>query len=526
MTQHKKLDWNSINWPLVTTRVKRIQCRIFKHSQAGNKHRVHWLQNILVNSLDSKLLAVRKVTTDNSGKKTAGVDKQVALTPEAKVRLVTKLSLDGKAAPIRRVWIPKPGKAEKRSLGIPTSNDRAKQALAHLALEPEWEAKFDPNSYGFRPGRSCHDAIEAIYGTVRNTGKPGYSPKYVLDADLRKCFDLIDHDYVINKLDTFKVMEKQIHAWLKDGIVEEFISREKYPGVGNNNLGTPQGGIISPLLANIALDGIEKHLKEWISSYPVPGITRMAAKIESLSVIRYADDFVVLHRNRDVLMDAKAEIETWLSSTSKLAFNEEKTSIVSVASGFQFLGSQIICVKREGYYRAKIYPTKDAQKSIVKKVGDICRKNRAASSYQLIEMLSPVILGWGNYYKYAECKDVFKKIDHRFYLILRSWFVRRARKKGRTETKEALFPSGNTYTFDGRKYQDNWVLVGQKKSPSGHTLRNHLPRISWISSSKFIKVKGMASPYDGNHIYWGKRLSSYYALNNRQKTLLKRQVGK
>ena len=176
-------EWRDIDWPMVEKDVHCLQRRIYRASRKEDGELIHRLQRLLMSSWSAKTLAVRKVTQDNQGKKTAGVDGVACLTPEERLPLVESLSLDAKPKPVRRVWIPKPGTDEQRPLGIPTMYDRALQALVKLALEPEWEAKFEPNSYGFRPGRSCHDAIEAIYTAINS------QDKYVLDADIAKCFD-------------------------------------------------------------------------------------------------------------------------------------------------------------------------------------------------------------------------------------------------------------------------------------------------------------------------------------------------
>jgi RNA-directed DNA polymerase len=262
------LAWKTINWPLVDSRIQRYQTRIFKASKENNIYKVRCIQKRLLNSLDAKLVAVRRVTTLNKGKTTPGVEKQVFTTDLQKEKLVRKLRLDGKALPIRRVYIDKPGKAEKRSLGIPTIKDRAKQALCLLALEPEWEAKFETNSYGFRPGRCCHDAMEAIFLSLRNHSGENHYHKYILDADITKCFDQIDYEYLVEKLNTLPEMESQVKAWLKAGILENFLDNNKETNTIENIMGTPQGGIISPLLANIALHGLEDHMKEWICTKP------------------------------------------------------------------------------------------------------------------------------------------------------------------------------------------------------------------------------------------------------------------
>src|SRR5262249_44597165 len=237
-------EWRDIDWPRVEVDVHTLQRRIYRASQRGEVKLVRRLQRLLMSSWSAKCLAVRKVTQDNQGKKTAGVDGIASLGPEERLPLVSDLGLEARPKPVRRVWIPKPGTDEKRPLGIPTMYDRALQALVKLALEPEWEAKFEPNSYGFRPGRSCHDAIEAILTAVR------YVPKYILDADIAKCFDRISHEALLDKLDTFPLLRRVIRAWLKAGVLD---GATLFP----TEEGTPQGGVISPLLANIALHGLE-----------------------------------------------------------------------------------------------------------------------------------------------------------------------------------------------------------------------------------------------------------------------------
>src|SRR6516225_8448159 len=207
-------EWRDIPWPKVERNVHRLQRRIYRASQRGDVRTVHRLQRLLMSSWSAKCLAARRVTQDNQGKKTAGVDGLAALEPEERLVLVSLLSLDARPQPIRRVWIPKPGTDEQRPLGIPTIADRARQALVKLALEPEWEARFEPNSYGFRPGRSCQDAIVAIFDGIRHI------PKYVLDADIAKCFDRINHQALLDKLQTFPLMQRTINAWLQAGVLD------------------------------------------------------------------------------------------------------------------------------------------------------------------------------------------------------------------------------------------------------------------------------------------------------------------
>jgi RNA-directed DNA polymerase len=488
-------------------------------SQAGNRQRLFFLQNKLINNKEAKLLAVLKVTTLNQGRKTAGVDRAKAVTNEDKLKLALSLSLNGKAQPIRRVWIDKPGKTEKRPLGIPTIRDRAKQALAKLALEPEWEAKFEPNSYGFRPGRGCHDAIEAIFQFLCHK-----TPKWVFDADIRKCFDTIDHEALLRKLNTFPKMEAQISSWLKAGVLEGYTNNPK--DVEPTLQGTPQGGIISPLLANIALHGLEYHLKDFVSKLPgkpVPTANRgKAAKESALGVARYADDFVITHGNKQILEKCIEETRQFLSGMG-LVLSKEKSSLRDCREGFQFLGFQIIQISRKGSYAVKIYPSRKNQAKFLLKLRGIIQGGKSLSSYELIERLSPVIGGWARYYQYCECTEVFVRMSHLIFLKLRAWVFRRDRKNNRFTIKEKYFPSGQTYTYLDINHRDNWVLVGQRKEKGGALKTNFLPHISWFPSKKFVKVIQDYSPYDGKYIYWANRSAKYSFSSIRHHKLLKRQ---
>lgn len=519
-------EWNSIKWPLVEDRVFRYQFRIYRASKEGNKKVVRNLQKRLFTSLDAKLLSVRKVTSENRGRKTVGVDGKVYDTPEDKIKLVAKLRLDGKAKPIRRVEIPKPGRPkEKRPLGIPTVEDRAKQALCHLALEPEWEAKFEADSYGSRPGRSCHDAMEAIFGALSNKRQQPDYYKLVLTVDIEKCFDKINHDLLLNKMDSHPIIQKQVKSWLKAGILKGINPNKKLETLIQNTTGTPQGGVISPLLSNIALHGMIDHLKEWVVTIPAKN-NRIAAKQAALTVVRYVDDILVIHKDHEVIEAAKIEIENWLWKNTRLTLNQTKTHIINSTQGFNYLGFSCITINRNGISRFKIYPSRKSQALILLNLREVIQRNKAASSFQLITQLKPKIIGWGNYYKYCECNNVFNRISHFIYLKLRAWAFRRDKRHGRKKVKEKYFPSGKTFYFNETEHQDNWILCGKEKDKMGKVKENWLPRLSWIKSKKWIKVKGTKSPYDGDHVYWSVRMSSYNRLPLRVTKLLKLQKGK
>jgi len=519
------LEWNSVKWPLVENRVFRYQTRIYRASQQGNIKLVRYLQRRLISSLDSKLFAVKQVTSENKGRKTAGVDGRVYSTPEDKIKLVAKLKLNGKAKPIRRVEIPKPGKPnEKRPLGIPTVEDRAKQALCRLALEPEWEAKFEADSYGFRPGRCCHDAIEAVYGALSNKRQQPDYHKMVLKVDIDKCFDRISHELLLNKLDSHPIIQQQIEAWLQAGILKNVGLKRNIDIIIKNEMGTPQGGVISPLLSNIALHGLIEHLKDWVSTLPAKN-NRVAAKRTALTVVRYADDIVVIHKDRKVIEMAQIVLEDWLWENCKLKLNKSKTSIYDSTQGFDFLGFTCINVRKNGISRLKIYPSRTSQARILLNLREVIQRNKASSSYHLISLLKPKIIGWGNYYRYIECKSTFSRISHYIYQKLRAWAFRIDKRHGRRIVKEKYFPSGRTYIFEGAKHQDNWILCGKEKGINDETKEIWLPHLTWIKSKKWVKVKGTKSPYDGDNVYWGARMASYSRLPKRVTKLLKEQKG-
>ena len=290
---------NKIDWRTVESTVFKLQRRIYQASVSGNVEKIRKLQKTLLRSYSAKLLSVRRVSQDNQGHKTAGIDGIKSLSPEERFDLVSRLTISRKSKPVRRVYIPK-SNGEKRPLGIPVMQDRAKQNLVKMALEPEWEARFESESYGFRPGRSCHDAIEAIFNAIR------YKPKYVLDADIAKCFDRINHEALLEKLNTFPTLRRQIRAWLKAGIVEGnklFLTTE----------GTLQGGVCSPLLANIALHGIENQIRDYYKS--LKGVNKSNER--SLAFIRYADDFVLMHENLSVVKQCRKVIDQIHQSQGK-----------------------------------------------------------------------------------------------------------------------------------------------------------------------------------------------------------------
>ena len=517
-------NWNQIDWSQVEVDVFKLQKRIFRASQSGDVAKVHKLQRLLLKSWNARLLAVRRISQDNQGKNTAGVDGVKSLLPEERIELAENLRLGVKGKALRRVWIPKPGRTEKRGLGIPTMEDRARQALLKLALEPEWEAKFEPNSYGFRPARSAHDACEAIYLNMKSKSK------WVLDADIAKCFDRIDHDVLLHKLDTTPTIARQVKAWLKSGVLDK---GDWLP----TNEGTPQGGVISPLLANIALHGLEEYMKKWAETWK-------GAKVhnrQNISLIRYADDFIVLHKDKSVILEAKQRIEQWLNGLG-LELKESKTRVCHTLhrtdreeAGFDFLGWNIrqypVGKKHTGKngheqalgFKTIIKPSDDSVKTHYQKIASVLDEMKGKSQETIISRLNPIIKGWTAYHSAVCSKETFSDLDNLVYNKLRRWTKSRHPNKTQKWCSKRYWHRGK----DERSTGDNWVFSTPSEiSNSPVAGKYELHKHAWTPIVRHTKVKGDKSPFDGDWKYWSSRRGEYPGTKKSVAKLLKRQKGK
>lgn len=505
-----EMEWNKIEWKPIQAYVSKLQNRIYLASKSGNVKRMRSLQKTLSNSFRAKLLAVRKVSQDNRGKRTAGVDGVKSINGKQRMEIAKTLRLDGKSSKVKRKSILKPN-GKTRNLGIPTMVDRAKQALAKLALEPEWEAKFLGCSYGFRPGRSAHDAISDIFNQIR------YKSKLVIEGDISKCFDNIDHNRLLKGLDTYPKMRRQVKAWLKADIEVNFPSKETI----KTERGTPQGGVISPLLANVALHQLDKRMK--------------SKMCKDYAFVRYADDFVIIMKNEELIDQnrLKTDLEYLKMLQNKvnrilypvelglrrvgLELNIEKTKMTDTLKGFDFLGVNIKQYKVGNYRSAKnrfgeklgfktlIKPSKKSIQKHYQKVAEIIRSHQNAPKKALIAKLNPVIRGWCGYFKHVVSKDTFSKLD---CLTYRRIMRMLHRKYTGTGTKEIV--------------RKNFETTGNRNWAFGNLLEHSKTRII-----RHVKVRGDKSPYDGDLKYWGQRMSKGYAgLTNRQKALHKKQFGK
>jgi len=475
--------WADINWSGIEATVRRLQGRIYRAAANQQHRKVKDLQKLLVRTLSAKLKATRQVTQENRGKQTPGIDGVVCDTPEKRLNLASELELQGyRPRPVRRVYIPK-ANGKQRPLGIPTIKDRAMQALVKLALEPEWESRFEANSYGFRPGRSCQDAIEAIHTTLNHRG----CSEWILDADISGCFDHIDHNALLKRVPVF---DKTIRRWLKAGIVELGQSTP-------SQTGTPQGGVISPLLANIALDGLEREFDcEKSDGSPKSPAQRKGIN-RGINLIRYADDFVVSAPSREVLEShVIPKVRDFLAKRG-LQLNEVKTRIVHIDEGFDFLG---FTIRR---FKGKLL-TKPQKEKVLDHLASIkayLRRNQQTPAAKVIKTLNPVIRGWANYYRHAAAKVTFNRLDHCIWQLLWRWAKRRHPNKPSKWVRRRYF------SMDGY-----WKLV----EGNAQLLRHDATPIT-----RYTKVTGKHTPMNpSERDYWEKRKRRTVSRNTHQKQRL------
>jgi len=458
-------------------------------------------------------LAVCQATQDNRGKNTAGVDGvKKKLTSKQRLELAERLKLTGKSKPTRRVWIPKPEKDEKRPLGISVMYDRALQGVVKATLEPEWEARFEPSSYGFRPGRSAQDAVRHIKDVIVNT------PKYVLAADLAKCFDRINHVALLQKIGHIGTIRQQIRAWLKSGIIK----KKEFSATSE---GTSQGGVISPLLANIALHGLEEEIKQMAETQPNECFEKSvggnkAKKRMSITLIRYADVFLVLHSSKSVVLRCREIISDWLHGiglelkpeTNRLTHTLHSSESEDGKAGFDFLAYHIQQYPASKYkvgknpgngvqktFKTLITPSKKNQQNHLDSIKTKLSSLKQAPQEKVISELNPIIRGWSSYFTFSDAQTVgiFTKMNYLLYKRLRRWGKRQCHGSVKDAHKK----------FWHKKRNRNWVF-GVKDGKSKLVMNLVSYGINGAKSTGYVKVKGDNSPYDGDELYWSARLNT------------------
>lgn len=464
-------DWRKIDWRHYEQEVKKLQARIVKAVQVGRHGKVKALQWLLTHSLHAKALAIKRVT-ENQGKNTPGVDGIIWSTPDVKSQAISQLSRrDYRAQPLRRVYILK-SNGKQRPLGIPTMRDRAMQALYLLALDPLSETTADGHSYGFRPQRATADAIEQCFIALgrRNCAA------WVLEGDIKGCFDHINHAWLIEHIPIDKMM---LQAWLNAGFIE---NKTLYP----TSAGTPQGGIISAVLANLTLDGLQAELLHTFG------------RRQKINLVRYADDFIITADNPSILeQEIKPLVERFLALRG-LTLSPEKTRITSIHTGFDFLGQHV----RKYNGKLLITPAKSNIKTFLEKVRSIIKKYGTATHADLINVLNPVIRGWANYHRHVVAKSTFQKVDSAIWQAIWNWAVRRHPNKGERWIKRRYFQS------IGHRH---WCFVASIHKPDAHVKWVTLIRASDCRIKRHIKIKALANPYDPQ---W----QAYFDTRKRSKT--------
>lgn len=468
-------SWDSIDWTKCEAAIRKLQARVVKAQKEGRHNKVKALQWTLTHSYSAKALAVKRVTS-NSGGNTAGVDGVTLSNAISKFSAIGELKRRGyKPQPLRRIHIKK-SNGKLRPLGIPTIKDRAMQALYLMALEPVAETTADSRSYGFRRKRCTMDAVTQCHNILRK----GYSPEWVLEADIKGCFDNISHEWLLQNIP----MDKEIlRKWLKCGYM---LKGELFP----TDDGTPQGGIISPVLANMTLDGLQGILAERYKRRTIKG--RHYSPMVNL--VRYADDFIITSQNRDVLESEIIPLVTEFLAVRGLTLSEEKTVITNINDGFDFLGFNIRKFGKEILTK----PSDKAQKCFLEGIRQVIKSKKMCKQETLIRLLNPKIRGWGNYYRYGATRDAFHRVDHQIYEAIVRWAYRRHSKKGKRWVADRYW-----HTIRGKNWQFASIFKRRDGKMDCLTLIELTPSFPYM---QYTQIKGDVNPFDADcRLYFYKR---------------------